>query len=101
MRVLALALAIAMPSGAGAQTLSTLECATYGPILSAASESVKAIATGARELDLNSLRGKVDDDTRRAISRLEDATTNLQPPLQELSAAAADLAAKLKRSCGR
>lgn len=94
-------LAFLLPAPAGAQTLSTIECAAYWPILSAAGETVKGVAKGARELDLASLRGKVDEDTRRAIARLEDANANLQPPLEEWSAAASDLAQKVKAACGR
>lgn len=97
----AFALCWLLPLPAAAQSLSTLECAAYWPVLAAAGESVKGIATGARELDLASLRGRVDEDTRRAMARLEDANANLQPPLQEWAAAASDLAAKLKAACGR
>ena len=62
---------------------------------------MKALARGAREIDLTSLRGKVDDETKRAISRLEDANVNLQPTMEEWSAAAAALAERVKVVCSR
>ena len=89
------------PAAADAQELSTIECATYRAALTASAESVKALARGAREIDLTSLRGKVDDETKRAISRLEDANVNLQPTMEEWSAAAAALAERVKVVCSR
>jgi hypothetical protein len=99
-RLIVLAICV-MPPAASAQELSTIECATYRAALTASAESVKALARGAREIDLTSLRGKVDDDTKRAISRLEDANVNLQPTMEEWSAAAAALADRVKVACSR
>ena len=91
----------ASPLAAHAQSLSTLECATYRTVLTAAGESVKGLATVARETDLSGLRAKVDEDTRKAIARLEDANTNLQPVMAEWSAAATDLAERIRVACSR
>jgi hypothetical protein len=99
-RILALTLCLT-PVAAGAQELSTIECATYRAALTASGESVKALARGAREIDLTSLRGKVDDETKRAIARLEDANVNLQPAMEEWAAAAAALSERVKVACAR
>ena len=99
MRRLFMLALLALPPGAGAQSLSTIECATYRAALTASGESVKALARGAREIDLSSLRAKVDDDTKRAISRLEDANVNLQPAMEEWAAAAAALSERIKAAC--
>ncbi|MDB5589824.1 hypothetical protein [Enterovirga sp.] len=99
-KVIALCLALS-PAPAAAQGLSMIECAAYGPVLIAGGESVKGLAKVARDIDLSSIKTKVDEETRRAIARLEDANVNLQPVMQEWSAAASDLAAKLKTACGR
>ena len=99
MRRLFMLALLALPTGAGAQSLSTIECATYRAALTASGESVKALARGAREIDLSSLRAKVDDDTKRAISRLEDANVNLQPAMEEWAAAAAALSERIKAAC--
>ncbi|NNM74290.1 hypothetical protein [Enterovirga aerilata] len=99
-RLLALALCV-MPLGATAEELSRLECATYRAALTASGESVKALARGAREIELSSLRGKVDEDTRRAIARLEDANANLQPVMEEWARAAEALAERIKVLCSR
>ncbi len=99
MRRLFMLALLALPTSAGAQSLSTIECATYRAALTASGESVKALARGAREIDLSSLRAKVDDDTKRAISRLEDANVNLQPAMEEWAAAAAALSERIKAAC--
>jgi hypothetical protein len=99
-RFIALVLCLT-PAAAGAQELSTIECATYRAALTASGESVKALARGARELDLTSLRGKVDVDTKRAIARLEDANVSLQPTMEEWAAAAAALSERIKAVCAR
>ena len=90
-----------LPTAALSQELSTIECATYRAALTASGESVKALARGAREIDLSSLRGKVDEETKRAISRLEDANATLQPAMQEWAAAAAALSERVKAACSR
>ena len=92
---------VAMPTAAFAQELSTIECATYRAALTASGESVKALARGAREIDLSSLRGKVDEDTKRAIARLEDASANLQPAMEEWASAASALSERVKAACSR
>lgn len=99
-RVLVLAIC-AMPAAASAQELSTIECATYRAALTASGESVKALARGAREIDLSSLRGKADDETKRAVSRLEDANVNLQPAMEEWAAAATALSERVRALCSR
>ncbi|MDB5557482.1 MAG: hypothetical protein JWQ36_416 [Enterovirga sp.] len=99
-RFLVLAL-FGLPTTAMAQDLSTIECATYRAALTASGESVKALARGAREIDLTSLRGKADDEMKRAISRLEDANVNLQPAMEEWAAAAAALSDRIKAVCSR
>ena len=99
MRRLFMLALLALPTSAGAQSLSTIECATYRAALTASGESVKALARGAREINLSSLRAKVDDDTKRAISRLEDANVNLQPAMEEWAAAAAALSERIKAAC--
>ncbi|MGA0598152.1 hypothetical protein [Enterovirga sp. CN4-39] len=99
MRRLFMLALLALPTSAGAQSLSTIECATYRAALTASGESVKALARGAREIDLSSLRAKVDEDTKRAISRLEDANVNLQPAMEEWAAAAAALSERIKAAC--
>ena len=98
---LALLSAVPLPAAASAQDLSTIECATYRAVLAASGESVKALARGAREIDLTSLRNRGDDETKRAIARLEDANTNLQPAMQEWAAAAAALSEQVKALCSR
>jgi hypothetical protein len=98
---LALLSTVALSASASAQDLSTIECATYRAVLTASGESVKALARGAREIDLTSLRGKADEETKRAIARLEDANTNLQPAMQEWAAAAAALSERVKALCSR
>lgn len=101
MRRVLLLLVCLVSARATAQDLSTIECATYRAALTASSESVKAIARGAREIDLSSLRGRADEETKRAISRLEDANVNLQPAMEEWAAAAAGLAERIKVLCSR
>jgi hypothetical protein len=101
MRRLLLLAILCLPTAAPAQELSTIECATYRAALTASGESIKALARGAREIDLSSLRGKVDDETKRAISRLEDANVNLQPAMEEWAAAAAALSERIKAACSR
>ena len=91
----------APPIAASGQELSTIECATYRAALTAAGESVKGLARLARETDPTSLRAKTDEETRRAISRLEDANVNLQPAMEEWAAAAAALAERVKVVCSR
>jgi hypothetical protein len=98
---LALLSTVALPASASAQDLSTIECATYRAVLAASGESVKALARGAREIDLTSLRNRGDEETKRAIARLEDANTNLQPAMQEWAAAAAALSERVKALCSR
>ena len=99
-RLLVLCLLL-LPASALSQELSTIECATYRAALTASGESVKAIARGAREVDLTTLRGKVDEETKRAIARLEDASANLQPAMEEWAAAASALSERIKASCSR
>ena len=101
MRRLLVLVLLAVPSVASAQELSTIECATYRAALTASGESVKALAQGARAIDLTSLRAKVDDETKRAISRLEDANVNLQPAMEEWAVAAAALSERIKAACSR
>ena len=101
MRRLFLLALFCLPSGAGAQDFSTFECATYRAALTATGESVKALAQGTRAVDLTSLRGKADEETKRAISRLEDANVNLQPAMEEWAAAAAALSERIKAACSR
>ena len=91
----------AVPIAASGQELSTIECATYRAALTAAGESVKGLARVAREMELGSLRAKTDEDTRQAISRLEDANVNLQPVMEEWAAAAAALADRVRVVCSR
>ena len=92
----------ALPAAASGQDLSTLECATYRTALTAGGESVRGLARGAREIDLSSLRAKAtDEETKRAISRLEDANANLQPAMQEFADAAGALAERVKLLCSR
>lgn len=91
----------AAPIAASGQELSTIECAAYRTALTAAGESVRGLARVARETELGSLRAKTDEETRRAISRLEDANVNLQPAMEEWAAAAAALAERVKVVCSR
>lgn len=94
-----LAAACLAPATASAQAPSAIECVAYRAALAAGGASADALARGTREVDFSGLRDKVDAETGRAISRLEDANVNLQPPLAEWSAAATALAQRLKAIC--
>jgi hypothetical protein len=93
--------ALVLSWSAQAQDLSTLECATYRAALTASGESVKALARGAREIDLSSVRGKLDEEGKRAVSRLEDANVSLQPAMEEWAKAAEALSERIKAACTR
>ena len=95
----AIFVASALP--AAAQDLSIIDCTAYRAALTAGGASVEALAKGAREIDLSGLRAKADEETRRAISRLEDANVNLQPAMAEWAAAATALSDRVRTICAR